>query len=837
MTGTKLFLWLGAGVAVVAGLALSPVSSSHVIAANQAAASPLNCNLSAYKASSGLTSAVDGNLLTVSWNGQGTSQLRARFGIDGGTPTIRDLSVRQGGGEWAVLGQNLTPEYRVTTGIRRMSNDQSNALSSLGIDVTQDVIDKHRWYAFWDAPLSIPGYNVPGAGRGGRGGRGGEQAAPAAAPQAPAAPTLGQGGTIAEQAAALQAGSRGKPGYNPDPNPPGATGGRGLGIPRKPEEIRRGVSAFSSTSCEVKTDGGSLAVTFPGMKLGIFDGNLRFTVYRGTNLIQMDALARTNEPWVAYKYDAGLKGFSTATMPRVTWRDTGGHPQQHQFGGPKSNALAGVRAANRLLLAEGPRGAVATFPPPHTFFFTREVDVNLGYVFYRNDGSGTYSIGVTMPEAESDTFPQYAQNYALYNAPPGTLQKMSMFFYASPEPGEATRQAALAFTHNDAFKPVPGYKTFVNHFHLDFTGRQRVNGFDTPFQDLMAMKAIGLNIIGLSDFHFELNAGDWGPLRFRDQKDYFEASRRASDKDFLVVPWEEPSVAFGGHYNIMWPKNFYWSKVNVPGGGRGGGAAAAAVASATPAPFTENDPTYGKVYHAANNAADMQKILDAENGYWYHAHPRTKSTAGFPDATWNTPYLKNDRYLGLAFKPGMGQDNSEATMCEWRCFDAIDTMNNMYAGLGIRPKYVIADIDTYRKNPEDDTYANFPVNYLKIDTVPGPDQDWSPVLKSLRDGTFFVSTGEILIKNYTITGSGNQRTLTADVEWTFPMAFMEIVSGDGKTVSKQRIPATDMQAFGTKKISIPFDATGKKWVRFSMWDVAGNGGFVQPQWLGNASTN
>jgi len=244
------------------------------------------------------------------------------------------------------------------------------------------------------------------------------------------------------------------------------------------------------------------------------------------------------------------------------------------------------------------------------------------------------------------------------------------------------------------------------------------------------------------------------------------------------------------------------------------------------------------VYHAANNAADMQKILDAENGYWYHAHPRTKSTAGFPDATWNTQYLKNDRYLGVAFKPGMGQDNSEATMCEWRCFDAVDTMNNMYAGLGIGPKYVIADIDTYRKSPEDDTYANFPVNYLKINTVPGPDEDWSPVLKAMRDGNFFVTTGEILIKNYALTGTGNQRTITADVEWTYPMAFMQIVSGDGKTVHKQVISATDMQAFGTKKISIPFDATGKKWVRFSMWDVAGNGAFTQPQWLtSGAGTN
>jgi hypothetical protein len=518
----------------------------------------------------------------------------------------------------------------------------------------------------------------------------------------------------------------------------------------------------------------------------------------------------------------------------VTWRDTGGHPQQHQFGGPKAIGLSAIRASNRLLLAEGPRGSIATFPPPHTFFFTREVDVNLGYVFYRNDGGGSYSIGVTMPEAESDTFPQYEQNYALYNAPPGTWQKMQMFFYVSPESAEATRQAALAFTHDDVFKAIPGYKTFVNHFHLRVVDRMRVGGFDTPLQDLMAMKAIGLNVIGLSDFHADsLAANDHGPLRFRDQKDYAEASRRLSDKDFLVVPWEEPSVAFGGHYNVMWPKNVFWSKPNSIGGGRGAPPGAAI----TPLPFEENDPTFGKVYHTGN-AENVQRLLDAEGGYWYHAHPRTKSTAGFPDATWGTKYLKSDRYLGVAFKPGMGQDNSEPTMCAWRCFDAVDTMNNLNAGTGIGPKYVIADIDTYRKSPEDDTYANFPVNYLKLDTVPGPDQDWSPVLKAMRDGNFFVSTGEILIKNYAVTGTGTQRTITADVEWTFPMAFMEIVTGDGKTVNKQVISATDLQAFGTKKLSLPFNATGKKWVRFSMWDVAGNGGFTQPQWLtGTGTTN
>ena len=143
------------------------------------------------------------------------------------------------------------------------------------------------------------------------------------------------------------------------------------------------------------------------MKLGIFDGNLRFAVYRGTNLIQMDAIARTNEPWVAYKYDAGLKGFSTATMPPSSSGaiPAGGCRDSNSTAARKPLRLSGVRAMNRVLVAEGQRGSVATFPPPHTFFFTREVDVNLGYVFYRNDGGGTYSIGVTMPEAEADTFP------------------------------------------------------------------------------------------------------------------------------------------------------------------------------------------------------------------------------------------------------------------------------------------------------------------------------------------------------------------------------------------------------------------------------------------------
>jgi hypothetical protein len=726
--------------------------SAHLISSPS---TTLNCDLGGYRSLSGLTATVAENQLVVTWRGAREAELRARFGIDNGQPVVRDLAVRKAAAAWATIGENLKPEYRVVTGVRRMSTQQADPLRQAGVELTPDVIAKNRWYAFWDAPLFIP--PPPAAGRG--------------------------------QGAA-----------------------RTLGPARTESEIKRASSTFSSSSCSVKTDGNSLETTFPGFSMGMFTGDLRFTVYRGTNLIRMDAVASTQEEWVAYKYDAGLSGFSPVSTPRVMWRDTGGHDQHYAFGGVANQTIVPLKAANRVLIAEGTSGSIAAFPMPHTFFFTREVDTNLGYVWYRLDEGKRFAFGVRQAEREEN--PQYVENFALFNAPPGTKQRMGMYFYVSPDSAESTRQSVLAFTHDDTFKPVPGYKTMVNHFHLRFTDRVKASGsFDTPIQDLAAMRSLGLNIIGLSDFHGDLHANDAGPLRFKDQKDYREATRRASDADFLITPWEEPSAYFGGHYNIMFPKNVYWSKVRQAG-----------------QPFSETDPTYGKVYHTGS-AEDVQSMMDAEGAYWYHAHPRTKGTTGYPDLIFDKPWTKNDRYLGGAFKPGMGMDLSDVRLCEWRCFDSTDTMNNLYARSGLRPKYIIADIDTYQKGPEDDLYPNFPVNYLKLDRVPGPDEDWTPVLKALRDGHFFVTTGEILIPAYSVEGSGDRRTMTADVEWTFPLSFVEVVWGDGQKIDRQVIPATELPAFGSKHFSIPFDARGKAWVRFAVWDSAGNGAFVQPVWI------
>ena len=50
-----------------------------------------------------------------------------------------------------------------------------------------------------------------------------------------------------------------------------------------------------------------------------------------------------------------------------------------------------LKASNRVLIAErggsGSAGSLAVFPPPHTFFWAREIATNLGYVWYRKDAA------------------------------------------------------------------------------------------------------------------------------------------------------------------------------------------------------------------------------------------------------------------------------------------------------------------------------------------------------------------------------------------------------------------------------------------------------------------
>jgi hypothetical protein len=272
----------------------------------------------------------------------------------------------------------------------------------------------------------------------------------------------------------------------------------------------------------------------------------------------------------------------------------------------------------------------------------------------------------------------------------------------------------------------------------------------------------------------------------------------------------------GGHNDFLVSKPTYWTL------GRASGQ-----------PFVEQHPTYGKVYHVGSQA-DMMELAKLEKMLVFMPHPRSKGSTGWPDAMKDTAHFQHPNYRGIGMRWGMGIDGSETRLCEYRCQVLLDDMNNWVADLPTPPKYIHAISETYRKGPGDDIYANNPVNYVKLDSVPTVD-DMSPIIDAMMRGDYFWTSGEVLIPSYRVEGNGSERTIAASVEWTFPLDFVEVVWGDGKKTDRQIIPAADLPAFSKKEFRIPFSATGKKWVRFAVWDVAGNGALVQPIKLTSAT--
>lgn len=719
-------------------------------------ADPLACDFSSYHEQPGLKAQTIADALQLDWTGEHNQALRVSFTITNGVPTLRELAARKPGGPWKTLGHNLTPEYSFVSGKRRIGTDQLAPLKQLGITDPKEL-EPRKWMTFWDAPLMLPGY-----------------------------------------------------------------GGRNLDLPRKPEEIHRGSATYHATACAVKTNGGRIEVVFPGLSMDIFSGSLQYSVYKGTNLIRQEAIAKTDQPDVAYKYDGGLTGYRIEDAKQVVWRDIARGWQRYAFGGAPNDDPMTMRARNRLAIVETANGgSVAFFPAPHKFFFPREIELNLGYVYYKKLNEDAFSIGVRQPERE-EFYPPFGFsdavwnrrvsqtrshrfNYALYNAPPGTWQRMAVYFYLSPDSPETTQEAVLAFTHGDTYKPMPGYKVAVGHFHTHFNEQVSDFGsldFEPPW--IPTFRALGINIAMMSDFHSDSHPQDPGPLRLKEQEVYFKAAAHHSDKDFLIIPGEEPDDTLGAHYTMIFPRAVYWTQVRAAG-----------------QPFVEEIPGKGKVYHVGS-VADELEMLKQEDGYVWLAHPRTKSSDGYPEAIKDSVQFKSNRYLGASYQ-SLPADLSTSRLCEVRCFSTLDDMNN-WGG----PKYLISEGDTYAKFPYDDTYPYLSVNYVKMDHVPRYNESWSDLLTSIKTANYFVTSGEVLFKHFGFEGTGAKRTIVAELEWTYPLDFVEVVWGDGQKVDRQIIPATDLPPFGIHTFRIPVDTTGKKWVRFAAWDSAGDGAFLQP---------
>jgi hypothetical protein len=227
--------------------------------------------------------------------------------------------------------------------------------------------------------------------------------------------------------------------------------------------------------------------------------------------------------------------------------------------------------------------------------------------------------------------------------------------------------------------------------------------------------------------------------------------------------------------------------------------------------------------------------MQKESGLSWTAHARVKGATGYPDSYRESDFFKSDTYLGAAWK-AMPADYSRDSL-GWRVLDLEDDMANW----GER-KYILGEVDIFKMYEDYELFGAMNVNYLKLDAIPAYKSGWQPVLDALRSGQFFVTTGEVLIPEFSISGRESGETLsgpfdravvdlTASLEWTYPLSHMNIVSGDGNKTYKERVELADTREFDSRTLQLQTDLRGRTWVRIEVWDIARNGAFTQPVWM------
>ena len=270
-----------------------------------------------------------------------------------------------------VLGRDLTPEFEVTSGVRRLSEQQASPLRALKVEITPEVIETRKMERLLGRAAQCARHRQP-------------------------------------RTAAQARRDPARVGYLPD-------------------QLVRGQNRWRPHRAHVSRPeaGHLLRRTCASPSIAAPTSSARRPSPRPRNLRRLQIRCRP-------------QGLHDRTIPRESiWRDPARAWQEYGFGGAVNKDSVALKARNRVAIIESDGGSLAFFPPSHKFFFAREIETNLGFVYYRKTGEqlvrggrapgrsrrALQTIGVSDEEWEKRAHEARhdINNFALYNAPPGTM--------------------------------------------------------------------------------------------------------------------------------------------------------------------------------------------------------------------------------------------------------------------------------------------------------------------------------------------------------------------------------------------------------------------------------
>jgi hypothetical protein len=588
-------------------------------------------------------------------------------------------------------------------------------------------------------------------------------------------------------------------------------------VPTRPYSVEKGY--LIPESVNVSTEGGRATIEIEGLSSTNFAGSLAFVLYHDSPFVHMEARVSTERPATAFLYHVGLAKPETEGH-HVEWFDAHDNPHID----PILNSTASVyKTRYRSLALSNTNGSLVISPFPHQYLYPLDFADNYGYNWagaeYLDMIDG-FAFGVRQPPMGDRRFVPWV------NAQPSSVQKLGVLLFLSEQSGLDNLEIVKRYTRSDSFKALEGYKTLSSHYHhehsMDFINMQQEQntiGVPAGLEDpdfVNFFKRMGVDMVHMAEFHFGRTPGTETDQRLAELKVMHDEFARLSGDDFLLIPGEEPNVHLNSHWLSMFPKPVYWVLNQNQG-----------------QPFVQDIPGYGTVYHVGS-ADDVLNLLEQEDGLAWTAHPRVKGSTGFPDGYNDQDFFLSEHFLGGAWK-AMPADYSRE-MLGWRVLDLEDDMANW----GAR-KYILGEVDIFKIYEDYELFGTMNINYLRLDEIPDYEDGWQPVVDALANGKFFVTTGEVLIVDFSVEGMESGETinknesakLIADLEWTYPLSYMEIISGDGTTIYRDRIDLSHTTEFDSETIDRNVDLSNRSWVRIEVWDIARNGAFTQPVWIEN----
>ena len=579
------------------------------------------------------------------------------------------------------------------------------------------------------------------------------------------------------------------------------------------DKVEEAKSTFDSTEFSYGRDGGVQSVTFNGLTIGKFSGDFRVDFYEGSNLIRTEALASTEEDGVCYLYHGGYDGFAIDKLYYVTpkKREVVENPAPRTNSGPDRDRQR-VMARGRVLTLQQPNGAVAVLPPPHRFIWGGQTENNVGYNYYNLEKNGTLAIGVRHNKQQE----HFNVRWPLYNAKPGTVQRMSFFLCINSEGIYSARNMAMKYTNYDHLRKLNGYQRLGSHMHIASQAAfARDYRKQRPWE--LAMKEVGFDIFSPADFWAEGRNDDNKEGRRSDLERYNLESTYVSTPDFLLVTGEEIAVMgrdkakelIPFHF-MIWPSHHMlysrWRDDDQE--------------------FAEKLPD-GRTYYHLKSAEDVIRMCELEDCFIQMPHPDTKANDGLPYDSRYTSWQTSDRWIGCGARM-LPADNSVKTMFSGRTDRVWNDLNNWYD----RPIYMMSELDTYTKVEESEEdweqYGMINCTYVELDHIPSS-ENWQELVDALRQGRHFYSTGEILLESSSIEDGH----AAAEFSWTFPLQDAELVYSDGENVTTVTIPLTETAPYGRQTVEFDFPK-GMKWARVLATDIAGNSAFGMPVFLRKA---